>query len=75
MMQGKPSEGKVFDFDIAKYVAASQIENYLSQGFKDRYEYPLRSFVFHPIKGVRLEEKTLKKNFDHHKNLNNLTSF
>ena len=56
MMQGKPSEGKVFDVDIAKYVAASQMEDYLNQGFKDRYEYPLRSFVFHPIDGVGLEK-------------------
>ena len=55
MMQGKPSEGKVFDLDIAKYVAASQMAEYLSQGFKERYEYPLRSFVFHPLDGVRLE--------------------
>ena len=55
-MQGKPSEGKVFDLDIAKYVAASQMAEYLSQGFKDRYEYPLRSFVFHPFVGVRFED-------------------
>jgi len=56
MMQGKPSEGKVFDLDIAEYVAASQIEEYLSQEFKDRYEYPLRSFVFHQFVGVRIEK-------------------
>ena len=58
MMHDTPSEGKVFDLDIVKYVAASQIENYLNQGFKERYEYPLRSFVFHPLKGVRLEGKS-----------------
>jgi len=62
MMKGKPSEGKVglFDLDIAKYVAATQIENYLTQEFKERYEYPLRSFVLHPIEGVRLERKRFR---------------
>jgi len=57
MKKGKPSEAQVFDVDIAKYVTTSQIEDYLTQGFKDRYEYPLRFFLFHPSVGVRYKKR------------------
>ncbi len=46
---------EVFGLDIADYVDKSQFEDrYLTQQFKDEYEYPLRSFLFQPINGVLL---------------------
>ena len=44
----------VFDLDIAKYETLSHMNEYLSPGFKDLYEYPIGSFLFKPFKKVRL---------------------
>ena len=53
-------EREVFDLVITKYEDPSLvIEEYLADEFEARYEYPLRSFIFHPSDGVRqfLNEK------------------
>lgn len=49
------TNSEVFDLDIAKYVEArsADMEEYLNLGFKELYEYPLRSFLFNPRVGVR----------------------
>jgi len=40
---------EVFGLDIAEYMDTSLFEeNYLKEGFKDSYDYLLRSFIFHP---------------------------
>lgn len=48
------TKSELFDLDISKYEeVASAVDKYSSRGFKDSYEYPLRSFVFNPRVGVR----------------------
>jgi len=47
------TDQEVFELDIAEYVDVSMLEErYLSQQFKDDYEYLLRSFVLQPLNGV-----------------------
>ena len=49
------TDQEFFGLDIAEYVDKSQFEDrYLTQQFKDDYEYLLRSFIFQPINGVTL---------------------
>jgi len=48
-------EREVFDLDITNYEDISRMKDeHLSAEFKDCYEYPLRSFIFHLSDGVRL---------------------
>jgi len=54
----------VFDLDIAKYESGSGMEVYLAPGFKTSYEYPLHSFLFKPLVGVRLYELPASKTLD-----------
>lgn len=47
------TDQEVFELEIADYVGASLFEKRnLSQEFKDKYEYPIRSFVFQSLNGV-----------------------
>jgi len=50
-------EQEVFDLDIAEYEPLlERMEQNLSPDFKENYEYPLDSFIFHPRhRVIRLE--------------------
>ena len=62
----------VFDLDIAKYESGPGMEVYLAPGFKTSYEYPLHSFLFKPLNGVRLWSINKKNKFGYYNFSNHL---